>query len=830
MSAGREGGKPGAALRTGLRAVIGPDSPVRRNLPEPVRDGLRDVRRRMPTRVARVIDRAAGKEVPPAVSRALFEAGSKRPVPPAEPTRLWIAPANFAGQGRLWARSVDRNIEGVGARCMAVTGAMRFAVDQEVDPSVYRDAKWQYEQEKYVLANYSHVLVEAERPVFGTLYGRTCAPELPRLRAAGLQVGLISHGSDVRIPSEHAARFPHSPFDDPDDRTTKILQKRAEINARLLREFDGPVFVSTPDLLDYVPGATWCPAVVNPTYWVSDWPLLQRRRPRVVHIPSNGRLKGTEFIDPVLTALADEGRIEYRTLRGLDHDAVRLEYQEADIVVDQVVLGLYGVASIEAMAAGRVTMAFLGDAVRDRIRSAAGLDCPIVEVTPETLREQIERVLDDRDAAAAHAALGPEYVRAVHDGHFSAQALQALVGGELRPAEEVPGWSTPSNLPMRPSPARDADVRLWVGPANFAGQGTAWARAAERHLPGVSARAMAPDNPVLAFETDYTVDRKHFEAEAWPLRQERYLTQLYTHVLIEAMRPVTGYRHGLKPTGEIPQLRAAGVSVAMIAHGTDVRIPSVHRTLTPYSAFRDEYWTGVPSIEVMEERAQLNVELMRNFDGPRFASTPDLLAFVPEATWCPVVVDLDRWRADTVPGAGERIVVAHAPSHGPLKGSAPLDATVRELEREGVLEYRRIENLNPAAMPGVYRDSDVVLDQFVIGSYGVAAVEAMAAGRVVVGHVTDDVRAHVKETTGLDLPVVEATLDTVADVLRGLVADPARLRELGEAGVAFAREVHDGRRSAQVLGTWLVGDGDHEDSGGGSDDGSETADAARPEG
>ncbi len=41
------------------------------------------------------------------------------------------------------------------------------------------------------------------------------------------------------------------------------------------------------------------------------------------------------------------------------------------------------------------------------------------------------------------------------------------------------------------------------------------------------------------------------------------------------------------------------------------------------------------------------------------------------------------------------------------------------------------------AMPEVYGGADIVLDQFPLGTYGVAACEALVAGRLVVSHVSD---------------------------------------------------------------------------------------------
>ncbi len=415
-----------AGLARGARRALASDSPLRRALPDDLGERVRQVRRHAPVPLARVLDRqlgGAGPRLSGADFATAFAQASRRPDVPSEARRLWVAPANFAGQGDAWARAVGAHVAGVGARSMAVAGRIAFPTDQRVDPAIYRDLAWQRAQERYVLDHYTHVLVESERPVLGTLYGRTCEGEVPRLRAAGLGVALISHGSDLRVPSDHAARHPDSPFAGPQDASTAILQRQALRNRALLARFDGPVYVSTPDLLDDAPHATWCPTVVDVAAWSAAAPLLERPVPRVVHIPSSGRLKGTPHIDAALEPLAAAGLIDYRRLEGVDRSVVRAEYEAADLVVDQVAMGLYGVAAIEAMACGRVVLAYVGDTVRARIRAATGADVPILEATPATLRALVESIAADRDTARAQAAAGPAYVRAVHDGRLSASVL-----------------------------------------------------------------------------------------------------------------------------------------------------------------------------------------------------------------------------------------------------------------------------------------------------------------------------------------------------------------------------------------------------------------------
>ncbi len=791
------------AARKGVRRIVAPESPLRRSLGEPARERLRALRRTLPTGVVAQLDQLAGKQVTPGVGKTALAAAAKRPDVPTEPIRLYVGPANFAGQGWLWADALERHVKGVGVCAMAVRGPMRFKNSYEIDPDVYRHIAWQRAQEAYITENFTHVLIEAERPLLGTLYGRTCEREIELFKGAGKRVGLIAHGSDVRIPSAHAARYPDSPFTDPDDATTARLEKRARANVELLRAFDGPVFASTPDLLDYVPEARWAPGVVDVNLWASDWPVMGRRRPRVVHVPSNGRLKGSELVDPIMAKLHAEGLIDYRSLRGLDRGELRATYQEADIVLDQFVLGLYGVTAVEALAAGRVVVAFVGDAVRDRVRAATGQEVPIVEATPETVEQVIRDLVADRDRAREIAAQGPAYAEAVHDGRFSAEVLNELTQGKLRNRAKVPPMRRPLVGPPRPAPDAQAPVRLFVGPANFAGQGDLWARAAAEHVDGVSSRSMGIiRHKVFRFPTDYAIDPHPYNrVNTWGERQERLLCELYTHVLIEACRPITGFRPVERSAHEVETLHRAGVRVAHIAHGTDVRIPSVHLGTTPWSPYSDTTWDLIPTYE---KNARANVEMLTAFDGPVFVSTPDLIDYLPDAIWCPVIVESARWSSDAPVMERAVPVVAHAPSSARTKGSSLIDPVLTAMDDEGLISYRRVHDAAPADMPGVYRDADIVLDQFVLGSYGVAACEAMAAGRVVVGHNTDAVRGRVKTATGIDLPIVEADPETLREVLTGLLADRAAARATAEAGRRFVAEVHDGRRSADALRDFLT--------------------------
>src|SRR5438094_453806 len=80
-----------------------------------------------------------------------------------------------------------------------------------------------------------------------------------------------------------------------------------------------------------------------------------RDRPLVVHAPSNRARKGTEQ----LVAACEGLEVDLEIVEGLHHDEAFARYAAADIVVDQLNAGWYGVFALEAMALGKPVLTFL---------------------------------------------------------------------------------------------------------------------------------------------------------------------------------------------------------------------------------------------------------------------------------------------------------------------------------------------------------------------------------------------------------------------------------------------------------------------------------------
>lgn len=341
--------------------------------------------------------------------------------------RVLIGPVNSAGQAWQWATGISREVPSIAAESLTTGGGKYdFKVHRTGTYKQYRsDLRWQLELTSWTLRNVTHVLFEAGRPMFGQLRGQMFDQDVPMLDSAGIKHGLIFHGSEIRDPARHRAKYQFSPFADRNDELTMRLQAANDRMREHLEGYEGPTFVTTPDLLEYVEGSEWLPVVVDADELASSEPVLEREVPVVLHAPSASALKGSVFVDPVLTALDAKGVIKYQRVRGVPHSELIEMVKSADIVVDQLLLGSYGVFACEAMAAGRVTVGH----VADHVRALVPTELPIVEATPDDLTEVIERLIAEREEARKLADAGPRYIREIHDGRKAVEVLLPFLGG-----------------------------------------------------------------------------------------------------------------------------------------------------------------------------------------------------------------------------------------------------------------------------------------------------------------------------------------------------------------------------------------------------------------
>lgn len=351
---------------------------------------------------------------------------SSLPNPRHAMTHVGIGPANYASQANEWARSIRIHL---GLRASSFGPVSRLSREPDRKwPNVSRMSLPELGRfAGTTIETYSHILVDAFLSPLGGFQGANVRNDIATLRANDIRVGLIAHGSEIRDPDRHRAEYSFSYFNNAPDEWVDRIRAIVHENASIARSFGGPMFVSTPDLLLDLPTAQWLPLVLaDPKAWVSP-PAFEHSGPvRVMHHPSRAipPVKGTHYIMPVLETLAAEGLIE--VIAPAEHVAPSMMpdlMRSADVVVDQIQTGAYGLTAVEAMASGRLVVGYLGEHVRAQV----DVEIPLVDGSPEDFESVMRQIVKDRDASRAMAAQGPHYVEAIHDGRRSAAILESFV-------------------------------------------------------------------------------------------------------------------------------------------------------------------------------------------------------------------------------------------------------------------------------------------------------------------------------------------------------------------------------------------------------------------
>jgi glycosyltransferase involved in cell wall biosynthesis len=168
--------------------------------------------------------------------------------------------------------------------------------------------------------------------------------------------------------------------------------------------------VGSYDAIRWVPEAEVIPPGID-VRAIEPAPPSDRARPVIVHAPSSRSRKGTDHVIAACEGL----EVDLVLVEGLHHAEAFERYRDADIVVDQLNAGWYGVFAIECLALGKPVVTFLNAEAVRRTEHAFGVRVPLVGATRDDLRSRLEPLVA---SAAERRRIGAEsrsYAERVHD-------------------------------------------------------------------------------------------------------------------------------------------------------------------------------------------------------------------------------------------------------------------------------------------------------------------------------------------------------------------------------------------------------------------------------
>lgn len=236
--------------------------------------------------------------------------------------------------------------------------------------------------------------------------------ELELLQAAGKRVYLYAYGADVRRREETLAlgRWNFCSDCPEPGRFCACTPDNAQIIAAMSASTTAANALG--DMLAYVPN------VRNMHYWPIDTarvgpaPAPDATGPLVIaHAPNHSHFKGSHYLEAAIETLRAEGHaIEYLRVQGVPNSEVIRLFGKAHLIADQFIGGAYGFTALEAMARGRPVLTY----VRSPDLCEAAEECPLINVTPDTLEQALRWCLANRDRLDAIGRQGIAYVNRWH--------------------------------------------------------------------------------------------------------------------------------------------------------------------------------------------------------------------------------------------------------------------------------------------------------------------------------------------------------------------------------------------------------------------------------
>jgi hypothetical protein len=223
--------------------------------------------------------------------------------------------------------------------------------------------------------------------------------------------------------------------------------------------------------------------------------------------------------------------------------------------------------------------------------------------------------------------------------------------------------------------------------------------------------------------------------------------------------------------------------------GSDIRDPVLESAQNPYyaRAYKNGYeYTSAESHQKSRKR-------QRMFARASFHSAADLALhpfiakdIFPKTYFLPRRLIADDYLPE-YPEPTDCPLILHAPSAPIAKGTEAVISAIEHLKGKYSFRFEVLQNLPRASLLNTLKKGDIVLDQFVLGDYGMLSLEAMALGKPVICFINEPLAKILPP----EMPIFNSTQEMLAENIARLLENAKIRRELGMRGRNYIEKFHD---------------------------------------
>jgi len=213
---------------------------------------------------------------------------------------------------------------------------------------------------------------------------------------------------------------------------------RDEMKRSRIAKFDRyahAVFAVNPDLMHFLPKrAEFLP------YAISNWDMIRtvpyhgvNKRLRILHSPTNRAAKGSDTIIECLELVKQRygDLVELLLVENLPNEKARELYAQADLAIDQILIGWYGGFAVEVMKMGIPVVAFIRKEDLQFLPKAMADDCEkaIIQADPASLFRKLQEIIENASILLSYREAALEYVHRWHDPINVAKMTKSIYEG-----------------------------------------------------------------------------------------------------------------------------------------------------------------------------------------------------------------------------------------------------------------------------------------------------------------------------------------------------------------------------------------------------------------
>ncbi len=250
--------------------------------------------------------------------------------------------------------------------------------------------------------------------------------ELEFLKKLGRKIVIHYRGCEIREREKNMSLHPKinicqkCSYDPYPCRMEKFLKKR-----NLSKKYGDLFLVTTPDLIDFVPGAEYLP-LFAPAIDLEDYPLTTNTNNgevKILHVTVHRGIEGTDEIEKAVENLRNKGyKINFVFLSFVPHEHILDELKDADLSIGKLKMGYYANFQIESMVLGVPAVTF----VRQEFMTEGLKNSGFIFTTLASLEKTLEYYLTHPEELEKKRMVARDSILRLHNNEEIADRLIAL--------------------------------------------------------------------------------------------------------------------------------------------------------------------------------------------------------------------------------------------------------------------------------------------------------------------------------------------------------------------------------------------------------------------